>query len=243
LSSQIYILGIPAGIRDFKYAVRGQIALRAGELEKEIAAGKSNLSEVFYCNIGNPQVFGMKPITFHRQVVSLCANPMLLGDAKNGYAGSQAEKMGYPSDVIERAREFCKVPFGSYSHSKGHKHLRDFVARFFERRDGIPADPEEIFLTDGASAGAKVVLDLLIRDENDGVLIPVPQYPLYSASVTMFGGTLVPYYTNEEKNWSFTKDDLIKARDIFLKEYIFLFLDLVFLFLVFHEHQIGSNGK
>ena len=189
-------------------------------------------TEMFYCNIGNPQIFGMKPITFHRQVLSLCVNPALLGDKANGYADSQVEKIGYPADVIERAKALCKVPFGSYSHSKGHKHLREYVAKFFEKRDGIPADPEEIFLTDGASAGAKVVLDLLIRDESDGVLIPVPQYPLYSASITRCGGTAVPYYTNEEKSWSFTKDDLVKARDSFLKEYEVFFDHQYFDFLL-----------
>jgi aspartate/methionine/tyrosine aminotransferase len=52
-------------------------------------------------------------------------------------------------------------------------------------RDGHPADPEQIFLTDGASSGVKMGLATLIRDENDGILTPVPQYPLYSATITL----------------------------------------------------------
>lgn len=33
------------------------------------------------------------------------------------------------------------------------------------------------------------------------ILVPVPQYPLYSAAITLFGGSLVPYYLEEEANW------------------------------------------
>lgn len=34
------------------------------------------------------------------------------------------------------------------------------------------------------------------------ILVPVPQYPLYSASIALYGGALVPYYLEEEANWS-----------------------------------------
>jgi hypothetical protein len=36
-----------------------------------------------------------------------------------------------------------------------------------------------------------MVMNLLLRSEADGVLVPIPQYPLYSASVCLHGGTLV----------------------------------------------------
>lgn len=38
------------------------------------------------------------------------------------------------------------------------------------------------------------MMQLLIRSENDGILCPIPQYPLYSASITLHGGTLVSSY-------------------------------------------------
>ena len=48
-----------------------------------------------------------------------------------------------------------------------------------ERRDGgVPADPAEIFLTNGASQAVHFLMRLLIRDERDAVLVPIPQYPL-----------------------------------------------------------------
>jgi hypothetical protein len=34
------------------------------------------------------------------------------------------------------------------------------------------------------------------------ILVPVPQYPLYSAIISLFGGSLVPYYLEEEANWN-----------------------------------------
>lgn len=36
-----------------------------------------------------------------------------------------------------------------------------------------------------------MMMQLLIRSEGDGILCPIPQYPLYSASIALHGGTLV----------------------------------------------------
>ncbi|XP_030969124.1 alanine aminotransferase 1, mitochondrial-like isoform X1 [Quercus lobata] len=53
------------------------------------------------------------------------------------------------------------------------------------------ADPNDIFLTDGASPAVHMMVQLLIKSENDGFLCPIPQYPLYPASIDLHGGTLV----------------------------------------------------
>lgn len=47
--------------------------------------------------------------------------------------------------------------------------------------------PQNIFLTDGASVGVRLMLSALIRDANDVVMVPIPQYPLYSASIALYG--------------------------------------------------------
>lgn len=36
-----------------------------------------------------------------------------------------------------------------------------------------------------------MMMQLLLGSEKDGILCPIPQYPLYSASIAMHGGTLV----------------------------------------------------
>lgn len=46
-----------------------------------------------------------------------------------------------------------------------------------------------------------MMMQLLTRSKNDGILCPIPQYPLYSASIALHGGTLVPYYLNEATGW------------------------------------------
>ena len=46
---------------------------------------------------------------------------------------------------------------------------------------------QHIFLTDGASVAVRMCLNALIRNGNDGILVPIPQYPLYSASIKLYG--------------------------------------------------------
>lgn len=50
----------------------------------------------------------------------------------------------------------------------------------------------------------------MIVDEKDAFLVPVPQYPLYSAALTLYGGTLIPYYLDEASNWGVDVDELAK---------------------------------
>lgn len=49
------------------------------------------------------------------------------------------------------------LPAGSYSASQGIDSVRQDVARYIERRDGgVPCDPDNIYLTTGASDGIVV---------------------------------------------------------------------------------------
>lgn len=109
----------------------------------------------------------------------------------------------FAPDAIERAQKMLQQigPIGAYCDSKGITSVRESVAQFIKQRDGYEANPEHIFLKQGASAAVQMVLDLLISHQNVGVLIPIPQYPLYSASLTLFGGQAVPYELIEEEDW------------------------------------------
>jgi aspartate/methionine/tyrosine aminotransferase len=42
----------------------------------------------------------------------------------------------------------------------------------------------------------------------DGVLVPIPQYPLYSALLALQGATLVKYFLDEGKNWGVDSDEM-----------------------------------
>jgi aspartate/methionine/tyrosine aminotransferase len=185
-------------VRETEYAVRGPIVARARALELQ---GR----EIIYCNIGNPQALGQKPLTWVRQVLALVEYPELMNRGRG---------CDFPSDVVRTARlvlEQSKHGLGAYTESKGMRFVRQAVARFIERRDGVTADPEAIYLTDGASKGVQAILRILLSEGHDGVMIPIPQYPLYSATITLLGGRQVPYYLDEESGWRLTRSSLERA--------------------------------
>ncbi|CAI9286229.1 unnamed protein product [Lactuca saligna] len=191
-----------------EYAVRGEIVSLAQTLQQDLQAnpGSHPFEEILYCNIGNPQSLGQQPITFFREVLALCDHPTIL---------DKSETQGlFSADSIERAWQILdQIPgraTGAYSHSQGIKGLRDTIAAGIEARDGFPADPNDIFLTDGASPAVHMMMQLLIRSEKDGIFCPIPQYPLYSASIALHGGTLVPYYLDEATGWGLEVSELKK---------------------------------
>lgn len=183
---------------DAKYAVRGRLALRAEQLRDQLKLYPSSLpfEEVINANIGNPQQLDQKPLTFFRQVAALIQYPQLMENEQTASA--------FPSDVIARAKRLLADigSVGAYSHSKGATIVRKSVANFLEKRDGFPADPENIYLTTGASAGVTKLLNLLAKNANTAVMVPIPQYPLYTATLTLCDSTCVQYYLDESANWS-----------------------------------------
>jgi aspartate/methionine/tyrosine aminotransferase len=105
---------------------------------------------------------------------------------------------------------------GAYSESRGVRFIREAVAEFIRERDGHGVDPDAIFLTDGASKGVQTILRMVIAGPQDGVMVPIPQYPLYSATITLYDGRMVPYYLDEQDGWRLNVDlleaSLAKAR-------------------------------
>ncbi len=195
----IQLKDLSKAVLETEYAVRGPIVARAQELER---AGR----EIIYCNIGNPQALEQKPITYLRQVLALCQYPALADKTSDVF----------PPDVIETARRILKGTkhgLGAYSDSKGVRFIREAVAAFIAERDGIPTDPEAIYLTDGASKGVQTTLCLLISGPQDGIMIPIPQYPLYSATITLYEGKQVGYYLDEGHDWKLSRAMLQESFD------------------------------
>jgi len=100
---------------------------------------------------------------------------------------------------------------GAYSHSKGITFVREDIAKFIEKRDGFPSNPDHIFLFNGASPAVQDTIKLIVRGPKDGVMIPIPQYPLYSGTLGLLGARQVGYYLTEEKNWGLGFKDLEKS--------------------------------
>lgn len=178
--------------RRVQYAVRGEVVMKADQLA---ASGR----EILYTNIGNPHQVGQKPISYYRQVLSLCDLP-----AELGVDHPKVLEM-FPKDVVERAREYREIigpsGTGAYTHSvsrdlnryvwilralhelyltmflyvqQGILGLRKHVAEFIQERDGYPAHPGNIFLTNGASSAIALVLQALLANNNDAIMIPIP---------------------------------------------------------------------
>lgn len=171
--------------------------------------------QITYTNVGNPHMLGQRPITFNRLVLSLVLSPGLLDHPDVGRL--------FPSDAVERAKRYLAVlpgGVGAYSDSRGNAAIRHDVALYIKRRDGprVRTSPDDIFLSDGASAAVKSALTLLIRNKQDGIMVPVPQYPLYSASITLAGGTLVPYYLDEETDWGLDMGELVRQVEVARKK-------------------------
>ncbi|CAN8098465.1 unnamed protein product [Discula destructiva] len=200
MSTRLNASNINPHVREAKYAVRGELAVKSEEFRAKLARGDTDLpfKEVISANIGNPQQLDQKPITFFRQVLSLLENPRLLDNE-----GALLEHFDYKPDVIARAKWLLsKVgSVGAYSASNGVPAIRQSIADFLERRDGFPAKESDIYLSGGASSGVNTLLHVICASQNTGVLVPIPQYPLYTASLSLLNATCVPYYLDESKNW------------------------------------------
>lgn len=184
-------------VLETEYAVRGPIVARAQELERD---GR----DIIYCNIGNPQALEQKPLSWVRQILALCEYPDL----------ARLAPTAFPADAIELAGKILKgskFGLGAYSESKGVRLIREAVASFIHERDGISSDPDAIYLTDGASKGVQAALRMLLSGPDDGIMVPIPQYPLYSATITLYEGKQVNYYLDEHNDWKLSRQMLDEA--------------------------------
>ncbi|KAK3349431.1 pyridoxal phosphate-dependent transferase [Lasiosphaeria hispida] len=199
-AKRLNINNINPHVKAAKYAVRGELAVKSEEYRAYLRGGLTDLpfTQVISANIGNPQQLDQKPITFFRQVLSLLENPALLN-----HKDVLLNQLGYKSDVIQRAEWLLKQvgSVGAYSASNGVPAIRQSIAAFLERRDGFPAKESDIYLSAGASSGVNTLLHIICADANSGILVPIPQYPLYTASLAVLDATCVPYLLDEARNW------------------------------------------
>lgn len=218
---RLTIDSVSENLKTMEYAVRGKIAMEADRITQELCNQRKGVStsgvifpfdHIVYTNIGNPHAVGQKALTWPRQVMALLQLPDALGiDHPN------VSQM-FPEDAIQRARSMKQAldghGIGAYTHSKGVRQFRRDVAKFIERRDGAEPgsiDIENIFLTAGASEAIVMLMTALIKDSSCGIMTPIPQYPLYSATLDLLGGHKVGYYLNEESNWGLNMEELERS--------------------------------
>jgi alanine-synthesizing transaminase len=146
------------GLRHVKYEIRGRLARRAQELERQGY-------EIVPLNIGNPGAFGFRtPETMRLAMIENMA-------------------------VAE-----------GYCHQKGIFPAREAVVMQQQLRGVTGISAEEVFIGNGVSE----LIDLCLRallNPGDEVLIPSPDYPLWSAAVTLNGGKAVYYPCRPENGF------------------------------------------
>lgn len=214
------INNINQNVRSAQYAVRGELATRSETYRARLKKNpptppgdKDSLpfSEVISANIGNPQQLDQKPITFFRQVLSILEYPPLLDNE-----AALKSSFGYKQDVIDRARWLLSEvkSVGAYSQSQGVPGIRESVARYIERRDGYPSDAGDVFLSAGASSGVNTLMNVICATPETGILVPIPQYPLYTATLSVLNARCVPYYLDESQAWG---TDIESIREAYKK--------------------------
>ncbi len=94
-----------------------------------------------------------------------------------------------------------------YSDSRGIYEARTAVAQFYQSEGLRDVTVDDVFIGNGVSEMISMVLQALI-DPGDEVLIPAPDYPLWTASASLCGGTPVHYLCSEADDWNPDLEDI-----------------------------------
>ena len=87
-----------------------------------------------------------------------------------------------------------------YSDSKGVYSARTAVSQYYESRGIRDIGVEDVYIGNGVSEMISMVLQALV-DDGDEILIPSPDYPLWTGATTLAGGRAVHYRCIEEQGW------------------------------------------
>lgn len=96
---------------------------------------------------------------------------------------------------------------GGYTDSKGLFAPRRAVAQYAQVKGIAGVDVDDIYLGNGASELITMSLNALL-DAGDEVLVPAPDYPLWTGSVSLSGGRPVHYICDEASEWMPDLDDI-----------------------------------
>ena len=105
-------------------------------------------------------------------------------------------------DLIANARNS-----EAYSDSKGIFSARKAIMQYCQLKGFPHVDIDDIYLGNGVSELISISLQALL-DDGDEVLVPMPDYPLWTACVSLAGGNAVHYLCDEQANWYPDIDDI-----------------------------------
>ncbi len=106
-----------------------------------------------------------------------------------------------------------KETFHGYMPECGAHFFRTAVASYYQHR-GVKIDPEEVFVSSGASDELGDILDLF--DKSDDALIPEPAYPAYVDANVMAGRKIVHLASGKDNGFLPVPDDGVKAQILYI---------------------------
>lgn len=104
-----------------------------------------------------------------------------------------------PDEILKHVIHNLPTAQG-YSDSQGIYPARVAVAQYYQSRGIRGADADDVYIGNGVSELILMALQGLLNN-SDEVLIPSPDYPLWTAAVNLAGGHAVHYRCDEESDW------------------------------------------
>jgi len=104
-----------------------------------------------------------------------------------------------PPEILQDILRNLSTAHG-YGDSKGLLAARRAVVMHYEERGLTELAVDDVFIGNGVSELIQMSMQALL-DDGDEVLVPAPDYPLWTASVSLAGGTAVHYRCDEQADW------------------------------------------
>ena len=104
-----------------------------------------------------------------------------------------------PEAIIDKMSENLTLTEG-YSDSKGLFSAREAILSYCQKKNMPNVTINDIYTGNGVSELITLSMQGLLNN-GDEVLVPSPDYPLWTASVTLAGGTAVHYICDEQSEW------------------------------------------
>ena len=112
-----------------------------------------------------------------------------------------------PDAIVEEMNKNLVASEG-YSDSKGILPAREAIVKYAESKKIPNVTVDDVYTGNGVSELITLAMNGLL-DEGDEMLLPAPDYPLWTASVTLAGGKAVHYICDESADWYPDIDDIL----------------------------------
>ena len=106
-----------------------------------------------------------------------------------------------PPEEIQQDMIRNLVNSAAYSDSKGIFTARKAIMHYSQEKNIRGVGLEDIYTGNGVSELIVLAMNALLNN-GDEILVPAPDYPLWTAAVSLSGGTPIHYLCDEEKNWA-----------------------------------------